>query len=98
MHIQNKKNWKMFLELCLKTQSTSRLSDLFDLFFTIEEKQHLACRMQIIEDLLEAKLSQREISEKKNVSISQITRGSNALKIASSDLVKFIESYLRENK
>jgi Trp operon repressor len=32
------------------------------------------------------------------VSISQITRGSNALKIASSDLVKFIESYLRENK
>jgi Trp operon repressor len=32
------------------------------------------------------------------VSISQITRGSNALKIVNDDLLKFIENHVREYK
>jgi Trp operon repressor len=31
------------------------------------------------------------------VSISQITRGSNALKIISDDLLKFLENYVRRH-
>jgi TrpR family trp operon transcriptional repressor len=98
MQVSNQKYWKMFLKLCLKTENTSRLEDLFHLFFTMEEKEHLASRMEIIQDLLDGKLSQREISEKKHVSICQITRGSNALKIISDDLLKFIQIYLRKHK
>lgn len=85
----------MFLDLCLETRKTSRLDELLKLLLTIEEKEHLSSRMQIIMALLDAKLSQREISEKMNVSISQITRGSNALKVISDDLLKFLENYVR---
>lgn len=98
MKLRNEEDWSMFLDICLKTKKTLRLRELFNLFLTIEEKEHLASRMQIIRALLEEKLSQREISEKMQVSISQITRGSNALKIASDDILKFIESYIRNYK
>ncbi len=97
MRVRNHKYWKMFLELCLKTDNTSRLEELFNLFFTIEEKEHLSSRMRIIKALLDEELSQREISEKMQVSISQITRGSNALKIINDDFLKFIENYVRKH-
>ena len=96
--MRNEKDWKIFLDLCLKTTKTSRLQELFNLFFTIEEKEHLASRMQIIRALLDEKLSQREISDKMQVSISQITRGSNALKIVNDDFLKFIVNYVRKYK
>ncbi|OJU81033.1 MAG: Trp operon repressor [Chlamydia sp. 32-24] len=96
--MRNEDGWKMFLELCLKTKKSSRLEELFSLFFTIEEKEHLSSRMQIIKALLIDKLSQREISDEMKVSISQITRGSNALKIISKDLLKFLEDYVRTNE
>ncbi len=96
--MHNEENWQQFLGLCLSTKKTSRLQELFDLFLTIEEKEHLASRMQIIRALLDKELSQREISDKMQVSISQITRGSNALKAINNDFLKFIEKYVRKYK
>lgn len=87
--MRDDEGWRMFLDLCLETKKTSRLEDLLNLFLTIEEKEHLSSRMQIVKALLSEKLSQREISDEMKVSISQITRGSNALKIISDDLLKF---------
>jgi len=94
--MRDKEGWKMFLDLCLKTKNASRLEEVLNLVLTIEEKEHLSSRMQIIKALLSEKLSQREISEEIKVSISQITRGSNALKIISDDLLKFLENYVRK--
>lgn len=93
--MRDEKGWKMFLDLCLETKKSSRLEELLSLFLTMEEKQHLSSRMQIIKGLLSEKLSQREMSDEIKVSIYQITRGSNALKIVSDDLLKFLESYVR---
>ncbi len=93
--MRDEEGWKVFLDLCLETKKSSRLEELFSLFFTIEEKEHLSSRVQIIKALLSKKLSQREISDEMKVSISQITRGSNALKIISDDLLKFLENYVR---
>jgi TrpR family trp operon transcriptional repressor len=75
------KDWHDFLKLCSKLKSEKDLENLFNLFFTLEEKEVLASRFEIIKKLLEEKLTQREIAETCKVSISQITRGSNALKI-----------------
>ncbi len=94
----DEEGWWMFLDLCLTTKNPARLEELLNLFLTIEEKEHLSSRMQIIKALLDEKLSQREISDKLQVSISQITRGSNALKIANDDFLKFIENYVRKYK
>lgn len=96
--MRDEQGWKLFLDLCLETKKSSRLEELFSLFLTIEEKEHLASRMQIIKALLSEKLSQREISDEMKVSISQITRGSNALKIISKDLLKFLENYVKRHE
>lgn len=96
--MQDEKSWRVFLELCLEAKDASGLDELFNLFLTLEEKEHLSSRMQIIKALMEQKLSQREISEKMKVSISQITRGSNALKVISEDLLKFLKKHIREEK
>lgn len=90
--------WDMFLDLCLQAKDLKRLHGLFNLLFTIEEKEHLDSRMQIIKALLDGKLSQREISDRMKVSISQITRGSNALKIIDRELLKFLVDYVRKHK
>lgn len=96
--MRDEEGWKMFLDLCLKTKQPSRLEELLNLFLTLEEKEHLSSRMQIIKALLSENLSQREISDEMKVSISQITRGSNALKIISDDLLKFLENYVKRYK
>ena len=96
--MHNEEGWEIFLDLCLKTEKSSRLDELLSLFLTLEEKEHLSSRMQIIKALLNEKLSQREISDEMKVSISQITRGSNALKIISKDLLKFLENNIKRHE
>ncbi len=94
--MRHEEDFNIFLDLCLKTKKLSRLQDMFNLFLTLEEKEHLGSRMKIIRTLLEQKLSQREISEKMHVSISQITRGSNALKMIDDDLLQYIDRHVRK--
>jgi TrpR family trp operon transcriptional repressor len=81
MTTPEKSGWKSFLKLCTKIKSVDELDELFRLMLTIEEQETIASRYLIIKALLEAKAPQREISENLKVSIAQITRGSNALKI-----------------
>ncbi|HEX4839057.1 MAG TPA: trp operon repressor [Rhabdochlamydiaceae bacterium] len=88
------KDWKGFVKLCCKLKSEKELENLFDLFLTLEEKELLASRYVIIQALVKGKLTQREIAKVCNVSISQITRGSNALKVIDPKLKSFLESEL----
>jgi TrpR family transcriptional regulator, trp operon repressor len=91
---QTKDNWGTFLKLCSQMKSQKDFKDFFDLFLTIEEKEALLARFKIVKALLEKKLPQREISKKFKVSIAQITRGSNALKIIKKPLKEFLEKNL----
>lgn len=90
-----KKGWNEFLKLCSKTHSPHEFNQFFDLFLTIEEKETLASRFLIVRALVEGKLTQREIGEKFKVSIAQITRGSNALKIISPELMENLKAKLK---
>lgn len=78
-----KTGWRQFLKLCSTIRTPEEFEQLFDLFLTIEEKETLASRYLIIKGLLEGTLTQRELADTHKVSIAQITRGSNALKIIS---------------
>ncbi len=84
-------SWHNFLEICAKIQSPTQLEHFFNLFLTIEEKETLASRYLIVKALVEGTLTQREIADRFGVSISQITRGSNALKIVNDELVDFLK-------
>jgi len=90
----DKNGWWGFLTLCSKIQSPEELKKLFDLFLTIEEKETLGRRFLIVKALQEGKLTQREIADDFGVSISQITRGSNALKIIDPALNKILDKLL----
>lgn len=78
--------WRNFIKLCAAATKLEEIQELFDLFFTLEEKEDLGKRCLLVKELLEKKLTQREIAEQLSVSISKITRGSNALKVISNQL------------
>lgn len=78
---QAKRGWQGFLDLCSTLHTPEEFDQLLNLFLTIEEKENIASRYLIIKELLQGTLTQRQIAEKHKVSIAQITRGSNALKI-----------------
>jgi TrpR family transcriptional regulator, trp operon repressor len=83
--------WKEFLELCSKIKTPEDFNLFFSLFLTFEEREIMGSRYLIIKELLEGKLTQREIAESCKVSIAQITRGSNALKIIDPEFRKKLE-------
>ncbi len=90
--------WQGFLSLCSKIESPTECGQLFDLFLTIEEKENLASRFLIVKALLKEELTQREIADTYKVSIAQITRGSNALKIISPELKDLLKERLCKGK
>lgn len=92
MKLENDPSWHKFLKLC-ESLNTKQLEQFFSLFLTIEERETVASRFLIVEELLKQKLTQREIAEKYRVSIAQITRGSNALKIIDPKFKKILESF-----
>jgi TrpR family transcriptional regulator, trp operon repressor len=78
--MESSKDLSKFLRLCLSAKSPQALSQLFSLFMTFEERKMLAARYKIIQLLLKGNISQRAIANQLQVSIAQITRGSNELK------------------
>jgi len=84
------KGWETFLKLCVQCRTSQDFARLFQLLLTLEEQETLGKRCLIIAALEEGKLTQREIADKFGVSIAQITRGSNALKIIDPGLHKFL--------
>lgn len=91
---ETRKGWDDFIQLCLNTQDHRMLIQLFELFFTTEERYDLATRYLIIKNLISDDLTQREIAAKFNVSIAKITRGSNELKRTQNKLIKHLEKIM----
>jgi TrpR family trp operon transcriptional repressor len=92
--MERKDGWHAFIELCQKAAKQDNLPKVYQFIFTPEEREQLATRTLLIKALLEGALSQREISAKLKVSISKITRGSNALKMIDENLKKFLKKTL----
>jgi trp operon repressor len=53
-------------------------------------------RLQIVAQLLDKNLSQREIQQNLNTSAATITRGSNMLKTMDPDFINWVKSQLDE--
>jgi TrpR family transcriptional regulator, trp operon repressor len=93
--MKEKADWHNFLELCTKIKSPEELDKFFSLFLTYEERETLASSYLIIQALLDEVLTQREIAESCKVSIAQITRGSNALKIIDPEFKKKLKKKIK---
>ena len=86
--------WRDFLTLIRSTDSTDLFSELCALMFTLEEKEQIALRVELVKELLKGEKTQRQISQDLNISIAKITRGSNALKTVSGELKAHIKKAL----
>ena len=83
--------WKGFKKLCEEAVKEGHLDSFFKLFLTLEEQEDLSLRFEILKCLIDNKKPQREISKDLHLSISKITRGSNALKILNPDFEAFLK-------
>jgi TrpR family transcriptional regulator, trp operon repressor len=90
----NPTGWRNFINLCLATQDEKTLSSLLDLFLTQEEKESIALRCLIVEELLKQEKTQRDMAGYLHVSIAKITRGSNELKRMPAKLITFLKTTL----
>lgn len=86
--------WRGFKELCQAAVKEDKLDALLELFLTLEEQEDLALRFQLIKSLLKGKLPQRMIAKDLQISISKITRGSNALKTIKPIFKEFLQTQM----
>lgn len=89
-----KNGWRLFLERCLSIDNSKDLDAYFELFLTPTERQEIAGRYLIVQELLKGEKTQREIAKDLKVSIANISRGSNILKTTRSDLKKLLKDKL----
>lgn len=91
---QTEEGWRRFLELSFKLSSIDQLSELFHLFLTHEERDAIALRVMLVSHLLDQKQSQQLIAKQLGISLSKMTRGSNAMKIISPQLREYLKVQL----
>ena len=95
-HLLQEKGLFLFLKLCRKKSMQSKLEELITLFFTAEEQENINARTLIIQALLKNEMTQREMASHFNISIGQITRGSNAIKTLSPELLEELITFFKE--
>jgi len=84
--------FEQLMKMCLEKPELAR--EIWDLFFTPEEKEDMNKRYLIVEALLKQKKTQRQIAKDLDVSIAKITRGSNELKRIKADLLDYLHQHL----
>lgn len=80
--------------LCVRAEQQGLLTEWLKFLFTPTEVEDLKKRLDLIAALLKNQETQREIAKNQSVSIAKITRGSNALKVISPELRKFLAENL----
>ena len=73
-------DYRELTDILSKAKNKGEIQDILDFILTPEEKEQLRKRVLLTRVLLENGISQRDISKSIEVSISTITRCSNALK------------------
>ena len=88
------RGWQEFVRLCSTSIAADNFDELCNVLLTVEEKNQLATRVLLLQQLLMGAKSQREIAQCFNISIAKITRGSNELKRGNMAIIDFLRSNL----
>ena len=93
---RNLEQWNAFLATLQTAFEQGKAQDFLTLLLTPDERDAVALRLQIVVQLLDKNLSQREIQQNLNTSAATITRGSNMLKTMDPDFINWVKSQLDE--
>lgn len=93
---RNLEQWNAFLTTLQTAFEQGKAQDFLTLLLTPDERDAVGLRLQIVAQLLDKNLSQREIQQNLNTSAATITRGSNMLKTMDPDFINWVKSQLDE--
>ncbi|CAH0532734.1 Trp operon repressor [Vibrio stylophorae] len=88
--------WHNVIAYLNQSQTSAELDEVLSVLLTQDERDALLARMNIVHELLEGNLSQRQISQMLGVGIATITRGSNELKKQPEALKSRLKSQLQQ--
>ena len=93
---RNLEQWNAFLTTLQTAFEQGKAQDFLTLLLPPDERDAVGLRLQIVAQLLDKNLSQREIQQNLNTSAATITRGSNMLKTKDPDFINWVKSQLDE--
>lgn len=93
---RNMDQWNAFVEILSNALEQGKIQDFLTLLLTPDERDAVGLRLQIVSQLLDKKISQREIQQNLNTSAATITRGSNMIKLMDPEFMDWIKQQLDE--
>lgn len=94
---RNLDQWNAFLAMLEKAFQEGKAQELLTLLLTADERDAVGLRLQIIAQLLDKSVSQREIQQNLNTSAATITRGSNMMKIMEPAFMDWMKQQFDDN-
>ncbi|BFU64076.1 trp operon repressor [Rodentibacter abscessus] len=91
---RNLDQWNAFLTMLQTAFKQRKAQELLTLLLTPDERDAVGLRLQIVSQLLDKNLSQREIQQNLNTSAATITRGSNMIKTMDPDFIEWVKQHL----
>ena len=95
---RNLEQWNAFLDMLKSAFEHGKAQDVLTLLLTADERDAVGLRLQIIAQLLDKNLPQREIQQNLNTSAATITRGSNMLKTMDPEFIDWIRNQLNASQ
>ncbi|MEM7403077.1 MAG: trp operon repressor [Myxococcota bacterium] len=86
--------WNQLVQLLLQVQDEQHMNELLRLLLTFNERESLANRYRIVQELLCSHKPQRQIVKELRVSIAKVTAGSNGLKHISGSLKQLLQQQM----
>ena len=92
MYISRNMNyWNACIETLRAAFAEGKEQELLSLLLTADERDAVGLRLQIVSQLLDKDVPQREIQQNLNTSAATITRGSNMLKLMEPDFLAWVK-------
>ena len=95
---RNMEQWSAFIEVLRTAFEQGKEQDLLMLLLTADERDAVGLRLQIVAQLLDKNISQREIQQNLSTSAATITRGSNMIKLMPPESMNWVKEQVNGQK
>ena len=95
---RNMEQWTAFIEVLRNAFEQGKEQDLLMLLLTADERDAVGLRLQIVAQLLDKNISQREIQQNLSTSAATITRGSNMIKLMQPEFMNWVKEQVNGQK